>query len=346
MSSDWYLMSRPLFNSGFESDEFSQFAQDGFEEVLESFIAQDVEIYEKRISAKPIITRAVIQNVTSDTYNNSAQRQILCSIGTLRCGQYVKSNDGRLWLVSALPGNNGMYEKAILWQCKYTLRFLSPVTNEVVEYPVYDINSTQYGSGETAKTHMRIGAAQHMVYLPYNEETVRIDCGARFLIDKNRENPTAYRLTQVDAESYSCGDADGLLQWSLVESQRDDKTDNKELMVADYYGKSPISVPDEPETGYTISMTPENHIAQVVFGEELAIELVFSKDGKRTEPFPIDIRITDGGEYGLIEGVERERFVVRALKNRDYIGQEITVAAENNELGASASLILTIKGWY
>ena len=55
-----------------------------------------------------------------------------------------------MWLVYSLPDNNKMYEKAIAWQCKYSIKFVSPTSGEIVEYPVYDINSTQYGSGETS----------------------------------------------------------------------------------------------------------------------------------------------------------------------------------------------------
>lgn len=47
MPESWYLMSQPLFNSGFEGDEFSAFAQGGFEEILESPLADDIEVYEK-----------------------------------------------------------------------------------------------------------------------------------------------------------------------------------------------------------------------------------------------------------------------------------------------------------
>lgn len=52
MPTEWYLMKRPLFNSGYESDEFQNFAQDSFEEILESFIAKDIEIYEKSLSVE------------------------------------------------------------------------------------------------------------------------------------------------------------------------------------------------------------------------------------------------------------------------------------------------------
>ena len=39
-SKAWYRMTRPLFNSGFEDDEFWAYGQDGFQEVLDSFIGE------------------------------------------------------------------------------------------------------------------------------------------------------------------------------------------------------------------------------------------------------------------------------------------------------------------
>ena len=123
MPESWYLMSQPLFNSGFEGDEFSAFAQGGFEEILESPLADDIEVYEKTLSATAVKTRAIIQGVTADNYNNSVLRQFLCRIGTLRSGQYIKAR-GQTWLVYSLPDNNKMYEKAIAWQCKYSIKYL------------------------------------------------------------------------------------------------------------------------------------------------------------------------------------------------------------------------------
>ena len=156
MPIEWYLMKQPTYNSGFEGDEFANYAQDGFEEILESELADDIEIFEKSLSVEPVKTRAIIQGVTSDTYNNSVMRQFICRIGTLRAGQYIKAR-GQYWMVYSLPDNNKMYEKAIAWQCKYSIYFISPITGKAVEYPVYDINSTQYGSGETA---VSAGSAQ------------------------------------------------------------------------------------------------------------------------------------------------------------------------------------------
>jgi len=341
-------MSRPLYNSGFEGDEFSIYAQDGFEEVLESDVASDIEIYEKTISAEPVLARAVIGGTTGDTYNNSTIRQFMCRIGTLRCGQYIKAGD-QFWIICGLPDNNKMYEKAVAWACKYSIKFISPISGNVVEYPVYDINSTQYGSGETPKSYMTIGTSQHLVYIPYNEETVVLDSGFRFLIDKNHDNPTVYRLAQVDTESYSCGENDGLIQWTIVESQFDPETDNKELMVADYYGKSKYSVADadaDTETGFQIDISPEINGRYVVFGEEIKAEISFSKDGSIIDAFPLSISIIDGEEYGNLIDIGESYFVLRALNNREYIGHEITVHIENTENAVSEDVVFTIKGWY
>ena len=52
-SKSWYRMTRPLFNSGFEDDEFWAYGQDGFQEVLDSFIGSDVLIYDKAIGTEP-----------------------------------------------------------------------------------------------------------------------------------------------------------------------------------------------------------------------------------------------------------------------------------------------------
>ena len=49
-SKSWYRMSRPLFNSGMEDDEFWAYGQDGFQEQLNSVLGCDVLVYEDRKS--------------------------------------------------------------------------------------------------------------------------------------------------------------------------------------------------------------------------------------------------------------------------------------------------------
>ena len=233
MAKSWYLMTRPLFNSGLEKEEFENYSQDGFEDALESFISSDIEIYDQNFILLQSL-KSIVQNVTADTESSSFIRQILIPIGNLKTGYYVKYNDS-FWLIKDIVDNNGVYEKAIMFFCNYKMNFISDVSGEIVSYPVYMKNATQYNSGETAREQETIGSSKFLIFIPYNEETIKIDHGKRFLIDKNHDNPTAFEITQVDTISHNFDDDFAVIRWTLVESQFNPKTDNKELMIADYY---------------------------------------------------------------------------------------------------------------
>lgn len=231
----WYTMEKPpVYASGFENEDFDFYANDGFEELAMSFLGTDVVLYDANL--RPICEgRAIIQNRTADSYTNSVNRQILISSKLGKDVYYVYDKlEDVYWLVNSPVSRNGFYSKLIAWYCKYRLRFISPISGEVTEYPIYVINSTQYNSGETNGQKITIGSAQHLIYLPYNKETSLIDNGMRFLLDKRTTIPTAYKLTQVDSTSFAYQEQ-SLLQWTVVEDQFSPITDNKELMVADYY---------------------------------------------------------------------------------------------------------------
>lgn len=233
MAKSWYLMNRPLFNSGLEKEEFENYSQDGFSELLESFISSDIEVYNQNFTFLQSL-KAVVQNVTADAESSSFIRQILIPIGNLKTGYYVKYND-TFWLIKDIVDNNGVYEKAIMFFCNYKVNFISDFSNEIVSYPVHMKNATQYNSGETAREQETIGSSKFLIFIPYNEETIKIDHGKRFLIDKNHNDPTAFEITQVDTISHNFDDDFAVIRWTLVESQFNPKTDNKELMIADYY---------------------------------------------------------------------------------------------------------------
>lgn len=234
---NWYVMKKSSsYLSGFENEVFDFYAQDGFEELLSSFQAREVILYGNKI-ADGRESRAIIQNLTSDSINNASVRQILLRIGDGNGVQYVCDKQREeYWLVNSLPSDNGIYQKLIAWYCKSKLKFVSPLTGQVVEYPVYIVNATQYNSGETNKLLMTLGSSQYLVYIPYNKETIILDNGFRFLLDRNSGSPTAYKLTQVDTASYSFKDF-GLIQWTIVEDQFSPTYDSKELMIADYYNE-------------------------------------------------------------------------------------------------------------
>lgn len=346
-SKSWYRMTRPLFNSGFEDDEFWAYGQDGFQEILDSFIGKNVQIYDKSIQLEPQICRVIIQNATSDVFNSTTVRQILCNIGILKCGQYVKDDDA-CWMVASLPDNNRIYEKAVLWKCKHSIRFISPISGEIVEYPVYSTNSTQYGTGEKVKTNIAVGDDQHLVYIPYNEETILLDDHFRFIMDKNKVNPTVYRITRVDSVSYAVGSEnqeDGLIQWAVVETQFDDARDSRDLMIANYFKPSTGEDSTLPSESAEIKLTDIDGDYILVIGESKQIRVdCFDIDGNSIDQF--DYRV-DYEETDSITSVDVKGNIITIIAEDDqrFVGTAFELSVICDSLGCAAKIKIQIGNW-
>lgn len=346
-SKTWYRMTRPLFNSGFEDDEFWAYGQDGFQELLDSAIGSDVLIYDKSIQKDPITVRAIVQNKTSDVYNSTVVRQILCNIGVLKCGQYVEC-EGAMWLVSALPDNNRIYEKAVLWKCKHTIRFISPLTGEIVKYPVYSTNSTQYGTGELEKTYMTVGEDQHLIYIPYNEETIKLDDQFRFLMDKNRESPSAYRITRVDPVSYAVGDErneDGLIQWAVLQTQFNEATDSKELMIADYFPQKPEEVvPPAGQSGLVLTDLDGDQMLAIGETKQIQVKCVLP-DGTETQISDYRMEYDFAGGAASVVSDNAGLITLQAANNQIFVGKTIKIRAISDTLNSDTTIMIQIVNW-
>lgn len=346
-SKTWYRMTRPLFNSGFEDDEFWAYGQDGFQELLDSAIGSDVLIYDKSIQKEPITVRAIVQNKISDVYNSTVVRQILCNIGVLKCGQYVEC-EGAMWLVSALPDNNRIYEKAVLWKCKHTIRFISPLTGEIVKYPVYSTNSTQYGTGELEKTYMTVGEDQHLIYIPYNEETIKLDDQFRFLMDKNRESPSAYRITRVDPVSYAVGDErneDGLIQWAVLQTQFNDATDSKELMIADYFPQKPEEVvPPAGQSGLVLTDLDGDQMLAIGETKQIQVKCVLP-DGTETQISDYRMEYDFAGGAASVVSDNAGLITLQAANNQSFVGKTIKIRAISDTLNSDTTIMIQIVNW-
>ncbi len=343
-SQKWYHATVPVFNSGFEDDEFCTYGQDGFNELLFSALGADVTLYDKRIAAPARPARAIVQQRTSDTFNGADDRQVLCPIGTLHCGQYMKYNGG-WWLVAGMPDDNRIYEKAVCWKCKHSIRFLSPLTGEIVEYPVYSENSTQYGTGEAKKNQMVVGEDQHLVYLPFNEETILIEDRFRFIMDKNLARPSVFRVTRVDPVSYAVGDErreDGLIQWSVLEDQFNEATDSAELLVADYHVQPPGSSEGNKRGGASLTLTDLDGDFELALGEtkKIAVSLT-DRAGNPVEPPEYRLTYDFGGAAEVTE--DREGAVtLLAAKDPRYVGKRVKLRADNDALGVFAEITIQI----
>lgn len=183
MAIDWYMMTPPTHISGFESEDFDNYAAEAFAESLESSVGCDVELCNYDLSVR-VPMRAIVESKLQDTKLQSLYRQILFPIGTCHAGMYVFYK-GRYWLIVGVEDDNGVYEKAVMWLCNYFFQWISPISGQLVERWGYVNSASQYNNGETANASLfTYRSDQLMIFLPDDDECVLIDNRVRFIIDR------------------------------------------------------------------------------------------------------------------------------------------------------------------
>ena len=120
--------------------------------------------------------------------------------------------------------------------CNWMLKWQNK-DGKILEYPCYDMNSTQYNSGEQSNRNFTIESSQHMITLPCDENTVELSSPQRFYLDKATINPTSYIVTQNDTTSYNYGKK-GLVKVTVYAYPDNSATDRPDLGICDYVDMS------------------------------------------------------------------------------------------------------------
>ena len=131
---------------------------------------------------------------------------------------------------------DGINYKGKFTLCNWMLKWQKK-DGTILEYPCYDMNSTQYNSGEMSNKNFTIGSSQHMLTLPCDENTVELSTPQRFYLDKATENITSFIVTQNDTTTYNYGKK-GLVMVTVYEHPNNSATDRPDLGICDYIDMS------------------------------------------------------------------------------------------------------------
>ena len=131
---------------------------------------------------------------------------------------------------------DGMHYKGKFTLCNWILKWQKK-DGTILEYPCYDMNSTQYNSGEQSNRNFVIGSSQHMITLPCDENTVELNTPQRFYLDKAKNHLTSFIVTQNDTTSHNYG-SKGLVKVTVMESPNNSATDRPDLGICDYIDMS------------------------------------------------------------------------------------------------------------
>lgn len=278
---EWYLMNpQPTINGGFEGDEFADYAQDGFDELLtETQLGKDIIFCKGKFDGEhfeyEVDGIGIVQSETADTYTQGYKRQLLTRIGEIADYKYIKY-DNAIWLIMTEPADNCIYDKCVLHQCNYTLKWQN-TGKDVVYCPASIESASQYNSGEEATRMITLGYNQFMVYVSLDEDTSAVDRNLRIFVDYNKVNPIPYKMTRPDTVSFSYGKS-RVMCFIITEDQYNPKTDSIEHWLCDYYTVSDVKVlysgyPNirtggtktlKVETTDTVTWTVESDIGAVI----------------------------------------------------------------------------------
>lgn len=115
---------------------------------------------------------------------------------------------------------------------------------DIFEYPAFDINSTQYNSGITQSNTMVLGTTQHQLTITADENTIALMRDKRFFLDRNKTNPTVFKISQNDTTAYEYDK--GILKITLAEDEFNVQEDSIEHWLCNYKEKvEPIIQPVE-----------------------------------------------------------------------------------------------------
>lgn len=122
--------------------------------------------------------------------------------------------------------------KCVLTRCNNFLKWQDRQGN-IYNYPVFDMNSTQYNSGVSGDRITTIGSSQHLLTITGDENTIILNHDKRFFLDRNVEKPSVFKLTQNDTTAYNY-DKKGVLKITVTEEQYNCETDSIENWLCDY----------------------------------------------------------------------------------------------------------------
>lgn len=193
------------------------------------------------------VSKKDMQNIPIKTFDEkySPANGILLKFNTLidnsiQIGDVLyNANKDIYWLCTESYNRDDILCVGKLVRCNYWLKWQDK-NAKTYEYPVFEINSTQYNSGESGDKTITLGSSQHLVTITADENTILLDHNKRIFWDRNTVKPTVFKITQNDTTAMNYDK--GLLKITIAEDEYNPDRDSIENWLCDYYEASEVTV--------------------------------------------------------------------------------------------------------
>ena len=171
-------------------------------------------------------------------------------------GDYVEWADA-MWLMVSCDWDKEVYTYGKMQQCNYVLKWQNANADVVERWSVV-LSASKYNNGEKYNNVIVVGSNQLMVYLPIDEETLKLKSDKRLMVDFNIESPKCYDITRVDTVTMGYDgtaepryDGKGCILLVLTETEINPDVDRIDLMLCDYINPNDIPHPSPINITYS-----------------------------------------------------------------------------------------------
>ena len=251
----------------------------------------------------------------------------------------VDTINNEYWICTEAYNIDTIHYQGKFTLCNWMLKWQNK-NGDILEYPCYNINTTQYNSGETPNRNFIVGSSQHAVLLPCDENTVILDTPQRFFLDKNTTKPTTYIVTQNDTTTLNIGKK-GLIRLTLYEYEFNSAKDRIDLGVCDYFDKDNLQ-PDIPSGSTENTIMYDTKIIKSGGSPKIYIGKLYDNLGNEIEPYLIKWNIVCDFASAF-KRIENGNSLILSIDNDDYIDEEFKIVCSDVTDTYSAELIITIE---
>ena len=198
----------------------------------------DVETYENFLTGETIDLN-INRQTKSEVSGYQKEFTSLITAPVQHGDTFYNEDEGLYWICTEVMCKSGLYYDGKLTRCNNILKWQDE-NQHIFEYPVFDINSTQYNSGEFGDKTMTLGSSQHLLTVVADENTIALNHGHRFFWDRNTVDPTVFKLTQNDTTAVNYDR--GIVKLTVTEDQYNPKTDSIENWLCDYFKVSTVTI--------------------------------------------------------------------------------------------------------
>ena len=198
----------------------------------------DVETYENFLTGETIDLN-INRQTKSEVSGYQKEFTSLITAHVQHGDTFYNEDEGLYWICTEVMCKSGLYYDGKLTRCNNILKWQDE-NKHIFEYPVFDINSTQYNSGEFGDKTMTLGSSQHLLTVVADENTIALNHGHRFFWDRNTVDPTVFKLTQNDTTAVNYDR--GIVKLTVTEDQYNPKTDSIENWLCDYFKVSTVTI--------------------------------------------------------------------------------------------------------